>query len=43
MVAAVAKLHDATISLEDNRPGVRVVVAFPKVLEIWPGYYRQSP
>jgi signal transduction histidine kinase len=29
LVAAVAKLHDATISLEDNTPGVRVVVAFP--------------
>jgi len=29
LVAAVAKLHDATISLEDNEPGVRVVVAFP--------------
>ena len=29
LVAAVAKLHDATISLEDNAPGVRVVVAFP--------------
>jgi signal transduction histidine kinase len=29
LVAAVAKLHGATISLEDNRPGVRVVVAFP--------------
>lgn len=28
LVAAVAKLHDATISLEDNEPGVRVVVAF---------------
>ena len=29
LVAAVAKLHDATISLEDNEPGVRVVIAFP--------------
>ena len=29
LVAAVAKLHDATISLEDNAPGVRVVVVFP--------------
>lgn len=28
-VAAVAKLHDATISLEDNEPGLRVVIAFP--------------
>lgn len=28
-VAAVAKLHDATVSLEDNEPGLRVVVAFP--------------
>ncbi len=28
-VAAVVKLHDATISLEDNGPGLRVVVAFP--------------
>ncbi|GMQ95938.1 MAG: ATP-binding protein [Gammaproteobacteria bacterium] len=29
LVAAVAKLHDATISLEDNEPGVRLVIAFP--------------
>jgi signal transduction histidine kinase len=29
LVSAVAKLHDATISLEDNEPGVRVVIAFP--------------
>jgi signal transduction histidine kinase len=29
LVAAIAKLHDATISLEDNEPGLRVVVAFP--------------
>lgn len=29
LVMAVAKLHDATISLEDNEPGVRVVIAFP--------------
>jgi len=28
-VAAVVKLHDATISLEDNAPGLRVVVVFP--------------
>ncbi len=31
-VAAVAKLHDATISLEDNSPGLRVVVAFPQAM-----------
>ena len=29
LVSAVAKLHDATISLEDNEPGARVVIAFP--------------
>jgi signal transduction histidine kinase len=29
LVSAVVKLHDATISLEDNEPGVRVVIAFP--------------
>jgi len=29
LVAAVAKLHDAAISLEDNTPGLRVVVLFP--------------
>lgn len=29
LVAAVAKLHDAQISLEDNKPGLRVVIMFP--------------
>ncbi len=28
-VAAVTKLHDATVSLEDNKRGLRVVIAFP--------------
>lgn len=28
-VAAVVKLHDATLSLEDDKPGLRVVVEFP--------------
>lgn len=28
-VAAVVKLHDATIALEDNEPGLRVLVTFP--------------
>ncbi len=29
LVGAIVKLHDATISLEDNQPGLRVVVVFP--------------
>ncbi len=29
LVSAVAKLHDATIVLEDNAPGVRVLITFP--------------
>ena len=28
LVAAVAKLHDAVLRLEDNRPGLRVVIYF---------------
>jgi two-component sensor histidine kinase len=28
LVAAVVKLHDASISLQDNEPGVRVVIVF---------------
>jgi len=30
LVAAVAKLHGAKLNLEDNAPGLRVVLAFPK-------------
>lgn len=29
LVAAVAKLHGAALSLEDNTPGLRVTIAFP--------------
>ena len=29
MVKAIADLHDASISISDNRPGVRVAVVFP--------------
>ncbi len=29
LVSAVARLHDATLSLEDNRPGLRITIAFP--------------
>ncbi|MGF1641153.1 MAG: ATP-binding protein [Rhodospirillales bacterium] len=29
LVAAVAKLHDAKLQLDDNRPGLRVSIAFP--------------
>jgi signal transduction histidine kinase len=29
LIAAIAKLHDASISLEDNEPGVRVRILFP--------------
>jgi len=31
MVAAVARLHDAMLSLEDNNPGLRAVLLFPVV------------
>ena len=30
LVAAVARLHRATLSLEDNTPGLRAVLAIPK-------------
>jgi signal transduction histidine kinase len=29
LVAAVARMHHATLALEDNRPGLRVVMRFP--------------
>jgi signal transduction histidine kinase len=29
LVSAVASLHDATLALEDNEPGLRCVIAFP--------------
>jgi signal transduction histidine kinase len=29
LVAAVIKLHDATLVLEDNQPGLRVIIDFP--------------
>ena len=31
LVAAVARLHDATFSLEDNKPGLRATLLFPPV------------
>jgi signal transduction histidine kinase len=31
LVAAVAKLHQATLTLEDNAPGLRVIMRFPAV------------
>ncbi|RVD43489.1 ATP-binding protein, partial [Mesorhizobium sp. M8A.F.Ca.ET.023.02.2.1] len=30
LVRAIADLHGATIALEDRRPGLAVVVSFPK-------------
>ena len=33
LVAAVARLHGGTITLEDNRPGLRVVVSLPSAGE----------
>ncbi|WP_240002526.1 sensor histidine kinase [Oleisolibacter albus] len=36
LVAAVARLHDASLSLEDNGPGLRVVVVFPRAVELRP-------
>ncbi len=30
LVAAVARLHDARLSLEDNQPGLRAVMRFPR-------------
>ena len=29
LVAAVARLHDGSLRLEDNRPGLRVVLSLP--------------
>lgn len=34
LVAAVAKLHQATLSLEDNAPGLRVVMVFPSPAQL---------
>lgn len=31
LVAAVAALHDASIRLEDNQPGLKVIIDFPKL------------
>jgi signal transduction histidine kinase len=33
LVAAVAKLHGGKLSLEDNAPGLRVVLALPKSID----------
>lgn len=30
LVAAITRLHNATLKLEDNEPGLRVVLAFPQ-------------
>jgi signal transduction histidine kinase len=30
LVAAVARLHNARLSLEDNTPGLRAVMRFPR-------------
>jgi len=30
LVAAVARLHDATLTLDDNHPGLRITIAFPQ-------------
>ncbi|MCF6321454.1 MAG: HAMP domain-containing histidine kinase, partial [Rhizobiaceae bacterium] len=30
LVSAIAKLHSATLDLEDNNPGLKVVLKFPK-------------
>ena len=29
IVAAIAELHDAQVRLEDNNPGLRVIISFP--------------
>jgi hypothetical protein len=31
LVAAVARLHDATLLLDDNRPGLRATIRFPRL------------
>ena len=36
LAAAVARLHDGSIRLEDNAPGLRVVLAFPAGLPMLP-------
>jgi len=30
LAAAIAELHGATVTVDDNKPGVRVIVSFPK-------------
>jgi signal transduction histidine kinase len=36
LVAAVIKLHDATLVLEDNQPGLRVIIDFPNRVSVRP-------
>jgi signal transduction histidine kinase len=36
LVAAVIKLHDATVALEDNQPGLRVMIDFPNRVSVRP-------
>lgn len=40
LVAAIADLHGATIELQDNAPGLRVVLLFPAAVPL--GAYRKS-
>lgn len=41
LVKAVADLHDSTISLSDNAPGLKVLIQFPKKKSA-PGYMRHD-
>ncbi|MBM3599179.1 MAG: HAMP domain-containing histidine kinase [Alphaproteobacteria bacterium] len=43
LVAAVARLHGATLTLADNRPGLRVVLAFPAAGAIVPSSTAPAP
>ena len=34
LVAAVARMHGASVRLEDHAPGLRIVIAFPRRLVV---------
>jgi len=43
LVAAVARMHDATIALEDAKPGLLATLVFPQVEEIQPAITQAQP
>jgi signal transduction histidine kinase len=36
LVAAVARLHNGYLRIEDNKPGLRVVIVLPSASRPWP-------